>query len=195
MKLAILPGIGFHNKEPEKFISFLRAGLGENWQVKWLDWKHGYVAPELPYKQDIITRGVRTLLEEVIFDFEYAVLHCEDFDMPIADVYIGHSAGSILALGSGTGNIITMGCPASLIESLGGQQMRRVLTEAKVPVFNIVNEKDIVSFPITNHNAENWYYKDSGPWYQPIIGAHFSYWNNPVVMDTILDKINDWFPL
>jgi hypothetical protein len=118
IKVCVVPGVGFHEEEPISFLKALKNGL-PYCDISFYNWENNYVPPIISYKQSSFTMASRKLLTEIIFDAEWVLLHSLTMPLPKADVYIGHSAGSIVSLLHGNAPlIITMGSPASLIEGL-----------------------------------------------------------------------------
>jgi hypothetical protein len=116
----------------------------------WYNWKHKLDIPDvnLPYKD------IRHWICEVILDFQTVVKHAFEMEIPEADFYIGHSAGSILALVQNKPSII-FGSPAILVESIQGIDAIRCLLNSK-PVLNIIHKKDVLAYPIPIDYVQNY---------------------------------------
>jgi hypothetical protein len=197
MKIVVLPGVGFHSK-PEKYEGFL-SKLQKRYECEGEIhyWEHDWPLPpiQLPY-QDL-----RKWLYEVILDFQQVVKHAFDMDIPKADYYIGHSAGSILALAQKDTPCVIFGSPAVLVESLGdldGDETAKafcnMINGNSRPVFNIINRYDQLAYYLRKPSVENYIYR--GAWmlpntYNPV-KAHEDYWSNSKVIKKIASTLHKW---
>lgn len=199
MKIVSLPGVGFHTDKSkyDKFAKYLGDNL--NCESEIFYWKHDWPLPSditLPFKD------TRLWIYEVILDFQQVALHAFDMQLPKADYYIGHSAGSILALAQKDVSCITFGSPAVLLECIhrsgnGDFTMnaRMVSTmRSKKNIYNIINKYDQLAYYIDLPNVENYVFQ--GPWYNPItyepLEAHVGYWDNKDVLNNIVTTIKKW---
>ena len=197
MKIVILPGVGFHF-DHTKYDTFAKH-IGEltDCDSEVFYWKHEWPLPEikLPYGY------VRSWTYEVILDFQQVVLH-SDMEVPKADFYIGHSAGSVIALAQKEVPCIIFGSPACLIECIQKSQNSssdfniRLMESirSKYGILNIINEYDQLAYYLDLPNVENWSYK--GSWwkfdtYNPMT-AHTSYWENESVANKLASTIKTW---
>lgn len=177
-KIVILPGVGFHSQADRPFLlTYLRENLPEH-TIEYYDWHNGMI-PIYPSYDNWLYSSIRKFFEEIAFDFEYAIRHSHDADIPPADVYVAHSAGSIFALAQNKPCVI-FGSPAALIEEY---QPRMA---ANVPIFNIVNQYDILAIPIRYAGAINYFYKAN---FLNPIKAHSDYWSNKAIVKVILDNV------
>ena len=198
MKIVVFPGVGIE-KATKKHIDFLNNIKKElNCEGEIFEWEVGHNHPivDLPYKK------IREYAYEVILDFQEIILYAMETKVPYADVYIGHSAGSILALVQKNSPCIIFGSPARLIEFINAKQANARVNEAidcitkniNRHVFNFVNRYDILSLPLPGNSVENYEYSEPliypstyYPW-----NAHGSYWKSKKVMGKIVEKINEW---
>jgi hypothetical protein len=193
-----MPGVGFQSNISvyDNFIKKIGNGLG--CEAEMFYWKHEWNIPEikLPY-EDIRRWGC-----EVILDFQQVVLHAFDMEIPKADYYIGHSAGSILALAQKDSSSIIFGSPAVLVECI--HKSKNGMSDFNVSllesiknhrnILNIIHKYDQLSYYLDLPNVENYVF--SGPWYNPNtynpIHAHGCYWKDEVVSDKIITTIKNW---
>ncbi len=197
MKIIIMPGVGFQSDKEtyENFASKIRDGL--KCDAEMFYWKHSREMPDikLPY-EDIRKWGY-----EVILDFQQVVLHAFDMPIPKADYYIGHSAGSVLALAQKQASSVIFGSPAILVEcihkSKDNNDFNNMLFSSIVSqknILNIINKYDQLSYYLDLPNVDNYVY--SGPWYSPNtynpIHTHLNYWKDPKVIDKIIKTIDTW---
>ena len=193
MKVCILPGVGFHDRiAPNEIymVKYLKEKLPE-YDIEYFNWKHvGYIPPT-PKSMNWLSRKVRDFTLEVILDFDSVIAHSFDIVLPKADVYVGHSAGSVLAILQNT-PAITFGCPYSLVmqlqtmNTMSGKYLQKYVANRIFPIYNIVNENDILALNI--NNAENYVYKKG---WNPL-SAHLDYWYNKEICKLIAKKIVDY---
>lgn len=180
IKVCLLPGVGFQEDEaPSKL---LVDNLKKEFNVTWFNWKNKLPLPsiELPHK------WLRNFLAESILDFQTAVKHADTIVVPEADIYIGHSAGSIIALCQKKPAII-FGSPAIIVEEVQFKNVIAKLSKAK-PVYNIVNRHDPFAYPIPFIHVENYLF--SSTWWNPI-RAHTVYYRSQKISKKIIKWINN----
>ena len=203
-KIVVIPGVGFHIEKEvhQKLIGKLATDTG--CEVEYYLWEHSLQNPKVD--KPLKYCGIRNFLGEVILDFQQVISHVYEMPIPEADYYIGHSAGSILALSKEDKNCIIMGSPAILTELLHYQIrnrrgkkfeengfLQRSLSSKARRILNIVNLYDPLSYPI-NSQTENFIFKPR--WYQlsakipPF--SHTCYWNNEMIINKIVETINAW---
>ncbi len=189
MKIVVLPGVGFHdaNREP-KLIKYLRKKL-PNDDIEYFAWQHISEMPKYPFNAGWVYTLMRTWVAEVIMDFETAIRYALDITVPDADIYIGHSAGSIIALAQGDVPVITFGTPAEVLKDIQGVTISALILKRKI--FNIVNKSDVLAWPISKIEAQNFIYRSR--WWKAFpVRAHEDYWSNKKVHKIIVKKINEW---
>jgi len=194
MKIVVFPGVGADViKEPyEYFLDEIKRGL--NCEGEIFVWENGHKHPHVtpPF------RSVRHFVCETILDFQQVVVHAMEMQVPDADIYIGHSAGSILALAQNR-PVVTFASPAALVELIDAtnetaKDCRVRLRANNNKVLNIINKYDVIAYPINGENVENYEY--SGPWYNPLtyfpVTAHTHYWRCEKAIDKIIKTIKSW---
>jgi len=202
-KVVIFPGVGLHEDEHkyDSFLDTIRAS-GFDVEVNW--WRHSWPLPS--FNVDVSYNIIRKWAYEVILDFQQVVRHAFTMQVPEADYYIGHSAGSVVALAQSK-PAITFGSPAILVEILNdGQRLdngscdelpfqvmfREANTNKKI--FNVINTRDVLAYPLYYNGVENYYY--SGPWwklstYNPVT-AHTEYWEDKKVAQKMVERLQQW---
>jgi hypothetical protein len=205
MKVVVFPGVGFQKNisSPKKFIASLKKEIGFDFDSEIFVWEHWYSAPiiSLPLK------SIREWTCEVLLDFQQVVVHALEMKVPKADLYVGHSAGSILALVQNK-PCISMASPAALVELIDRNRdgvncdnpytsriANMIMSNTKGrPVLNIINLYDVLAYPINSGNVEN--YECKGAIYNPLtyfpLCAHTSYWKSKEVIMKVAQTIKDW---
>lgn len=198
MKIIAMPGVGFQSDKStyENFIK--KIGDELDCEAEMFYWRHDWNIPDikLPY-EDIRKFGC-----EVILDFQQVVLHAFDMQLPKADYYIGHSAGSILALAQKESSSIIFGSPAVLVECIhrsknGESNFQTNLLESiksQRNILNIINKYDQLAYYLDLPNVQNYVF--SSPWYNPNtynpVYAHGCYWKDQNVTTMIVQTIDKW---
>lgn len=198
MKIILLPGVRVYEPQPqhEKFLKTITDKLGCEGEI--FTWEPGYKHPEY----DLPLKSLREFTCEVILDFQETVTRATEIVVPVGDVYIGHSAGSIIALVQQKPTV-TMASPAPLIDlvnknSKGNQKAidlaNLILKDSTIPVLNVINKYDVLACPFDRPNIENYEYTSA--WYNPFsyspLTAHSDYWTNTRVINKIVETIKTW---
>ena len=188
MKVVILHGVGFfEDKAPDRRLINEISKIPDC-EMVWYNWKHKLEIPkiDLPYK------NIREWICEVILDFQTVVKYAFDMDIPDADYYVGHSAGSVLALIQDKPSII-FGSPAILIDNIQGVNAVDCLLNSQ-PVLNIVHKKDVLAYPIPLPYFTNTYVDNS--WWNMAswnpISAHSVYWDDKAIVNMIVNQLKEW---
>jgi len=193
MKIVVFPGVGFNTATATytDFSQSLKNGL--SCDVEFFYWKHNWPIPDVT----LPIVSFRKWLFEVILDFQQVVRHAYEMEVPEADYYIGHSAGSILALAQKNSPCVIFGSPACLVECIhnppGDNQLNNALrTDRKI--LNIINKYDPVAYYLTWLNVENFVFMNS--WYtlnayNPV-ECHNGYWESKVTRNKIIETIKIW---
>lgn len=194
MKVVVFPGVGANSIKPsyEYFLDEIKKGL--NCEGEIFVWEHGHEHPAitLPLKK------TREFVCEVILDFQQVVVHAMEMKVPEADLYIGHSAGSILALAQGKPSVV-FASPASLVELIKEQNetvrnFSNIMRGNNHNILNVINKYDVIAYPIDADNVENYEYK--GEWYKPLtyfpVTAHVHYWKCKKAIKKIIKTVKGW---
>ena len=194
MKVVVFPGVGDNRVRSahKYFLDKITKGL--NCEGEIFVWENGHGHPTI----DLPLHDARKFVCEVILDFQQVVVHSLDMKVPEADVYIGHSAGSILAL-SQNKPCVTFASPASLVELINDKdtvanKCRYAINKNSNKVLNIINKYDVIAYPIEGDNVENYEY--NGSWYSPLsyfpVTTHIHYWKSKEVIKKIIDTLKSW---
>ena len=200
MKIVFLPGVGF-NEDLSKYEKFLKRISEEvDCRFEIVSWSHDYLKDSHDSQHMYDQFGfkkTKSWFTEVVLDFQHVLLNAKDMDIPDADVYMGHSAGSILALAHAKNkHCIIYGSPIKLIDSQIYENGSFIdsCNCPKTKVLNFINKNDIIAFPLDKENVEDYYFKS--PFYKSSaynpISAHRSYWGSSEVQERTIDKLIEW---
>ena len=179
MKICILPGVGYQSSEPD--YPLIQA-LKENNTVVYFDWSNKRLL-HLYLIKPFLSNYVR----EILLDFQQAILHGNTITLPEADLYIGHSAGGLIAATTNKPAIF-LGTPFHMVMQVGTSDVNSLISKP-FRRLNIVNIYDIFSegtVGLTNMEYKSSLLSKYLPWL-----AHVDYWNNSKVITTILDFIKE----
>lgn len=197
-KIVIIPGVGYQ-KDTSK-----AKELGKNIQERFnceyevFNWDHTGVKifeSRTIAAKNLAFKPLRDFLIEAILDFEYALKYMEDIDVPVADYYIGHSAGSFFAMAQNKPSTI-MGSPFAIIKYMPKGTVERSRVIAKMMnnrelVLNLINEYDVLAYPVEEPIVDNVCFK--GGFFNPLtyfpLTAHTGYWTNKFVEDNIVKHL------
>lgn len=186
-RVVLIPGVGVHKtNQSNRLLDALK--LSGKYDPVFLNWSHYFKMPEINWKNFGPRRHLREWLAEVIFDFQQVTYALEHIPVPPADAYIGHSAGSIIALKQKDVPVCVFGSPAALVgdlavamETIGPQDINN-----KTHILNIVNINDPLAFPLYSRRVQNEIIKK----YILPIGAHTNYWKNKKCVNLIMDWLD-----
>jgi len=197
MKIVLLPGVRIYKIEArhQEFLNSITDQLDCDGEI--FTWEPGYIHPEydLPFK------SFRDFTYEVILDFQEAITKATEIVVPNGDIYIGHSAGSIIALIQQKPTI-TMASPAPLINLVKRERSNKranevadlMLRDPTIPILNVINRYDLLACPLDKPNVENYEY--GSPWYHVSgyfpLTAHSDYWSNKRVINKIVETVKKW---
>jgi len=202
MKIVFFPGVGF-NKDLSKYEGFLKTLQKRvSFEYEIFNWLHSHLENEhfkehLDLDKNLRFRKIRGLFSEVVLDFQHVLFHAQDMKIPEADLYMGHSAGGIIALAkSQNSNCVVFGSPIKLVQT-ENYQKESIIRNCKcksTKVLNFVHKNDIIGYSIEKENTEN--HILSSPFYSLAtyspIAAHRYYWKSNVVIDKTTDKLVEW---
>jgi hypothetical protein len=188
-KIVIIPGVGiFDDGLPDYELFFLIKKMLPEYECEMFNWSHSFTKPKL----DLGYSFIRKWFCEVLYDFQTVIEFAMDVDVPEADYYIGHSAGSILALMQPRPSIIC-GSPAALVTNLQGRHSSDLLLNSN-PVYNLIHERDVIAYPLELEHVENeivltrwWRWNNWEP-----VSAHLSYLRYKPFCTKIINKIVEW---
>jgi hypothetical protein len=179
MKILVIHGVGKAHDECEDLAGFqtrLAAATGASVDL-WI-----WDSPKTEIRDPRNTWGwrwLRSFVHEAINDFAHISHNLERMvsELPDADVYIGNSAGGVLAYETRKPAIL-LGSPAQLVHNVKSLALR--------PVLNLMHYLDPIAAPVALADNQVIY----SPMFLPLINpvkAHTSYWSSGVVMDKIVD--------
>jgi hypothetical protein len=202
MKIVFFPGVGYH-KNPKRFPRFLeRLKKHVDFEYEVHNWLHDYMSEEhygdhIPNDKNLHSRMVRGWVSEVILDFQHVILHSDNMTLPEADIYMGHSAGSIVALAQAKKKkCILFGSPLHLIshKDFPKEHFLHNCQCPKTEVLNVIHKNDVLSYPIGRKNVEDYYINSSVFNFSRycFLTAHRSYWTNKDCINKVVDQLKKW---
>jgi hypothetical protein len=179
MRVVLLHGVGLQRdncKAIRKFSSELAHRLAATVEL-WM-----WDSPRTPVPDQRNTwlwSGLRNFVYEAINDFAHVSRNVDNIVklLPEADVYIGHSAGGVLAYETNK-TACLLGSPAQLVRNI----------KATAPVLNLMHYLDPIAAPVEGADNRVIYKPLLKPWVSPV-AAHTDYWSEPYVLHTIVDWI------
>lgn len=192
MKIVVLPGVGFRTGDPSKYpiIQNLQNRFPQH-TVELFDWKNGLPYPP-DFDEDFYHKAIRTFVVEVILDFEAVIKYNLFIDLPVADLYIGHSAGAVLAMMQKK-PCACLANPSVLVKDMKPgfydfmmDNMAFVTKDNEHKMLNIVNKYDVLAFPLNEPWVENIVYKNHCV---NLLAAHSDYWDSSFVEDVVAEWV------
>jgi hypothetical protein len=213
MKIVIIPGVGYQNNDNDH--NYLgkeiikKLGCGEYEIFKWnhdpffdpfkvslIKMKNEYAEfRDRTHRDSLGYQSYRKYVVDVILDFQYALKYGQDIQIIPADYYIGHSAGSLFTIAQNKPSTI-IGSPYGLAKYIPKEFMTsdlfmKKMASTSAEILNIINEYDILSYPVDDSRFENLYF--SGNKFNPLtyfpLTAHLGYWRSTFVIKNIVDHI------
>lgn len=191
MKIVIFPGVGFQDATDtyEHFAGAVAKRVGGGCSAEVHYWHNGWT---IPLEPELCLDSWRQWMSKVILDFQKVVKEVDSIPVPDADCYIGHSAGSIIAIAHDK-PCITLASPAALVEPIVMDQLffTRGIDPDKITGLNVVHRYDMIAHTLHLKGVENWLYNGS-LWSRIPILAHVDYWKRDDVAEKIGSKIKEW---
>ena len=211
MKIIIIPGVGYqtdvdkHNYLGEE----IKKKINTDYEV--FNWNHDSVPAnltnqftdvkkrmdkQLPDEKALAYNSLRRYIAEAILDFQYAIKYGSTIEIPEADYYIGHSAGSLFAIAQNKPATI-MGSPYALVkygpkDFMDDNGFLAQISLNTNPILNLINEYDVLAHPIYEGMFLNKFFR--GSWLNPFtyfpLTAHTSYWESKFVIKSISDHFS-----
>lgn len=190
-KIVLIPGVGFHD-DGKKSLLMKQLLKRRHLDVEFFNWNHYFRMPRVAWKNWPIRQDLRRWLAEVIFDFQQVTVSIEDIKIPKADMYIGHSAGSILALKQDRIPVCVFGSPAVLIGDVAKMQgtLTREDMRSNSMILNIVNKNDPLAYPLNLPNCNDVIIKT----YLSPVAAHTKYWQHRKTVNLITSWVDTHLP-
>ena len=203
MKIVIIPGVGYQKDNSKE--NCLGRNIQKEIQCDFeiFNWDHTILKyamksiMEMYECKEISYSDLRKFIAEVIFDFEFAIKYGGMVDIPEADYYIGHSAGSLFSMSQSKPSAM-MGSPVSLVKYLPKisneeNYFINSILDSDKPILNIVNKYDVIAYPMQEPWVKNVYFRESI--FNPIsyfpLTAHLCYWKNKFVAKEIAKHIKE----
>ena len=195
MKIVLFPGVAIEEIGDCHKYFFKEITKRLNGDGEIVPWEIGNNHPTF----DLPLKGTREFICKVILDFQTVIVHALEMKVPDADVYLGHSAGSIIALAQKDKNCVTFGSPATLVECIrqktrSSDDLIDAMDKGNRKILNIINKYDVIAYPINKPNVENFKYQ--APWYNPLsffpATMHSDYWKSETVIKKIVKTIKTW---
>ena len=186
-RICIVHGVGYHTKDGanalDKFADRLHRATGAECIVH--RWNHPGVAPDPIRKFWGPLNELRDWVHEILMDFTHVTTNIDSAiaALPAADMYVAHSAGSVITGIANQAPQVIFGSPVQLL--LNAQ----VGAKNKYPVLNILNHHDPIAAPVTW--AENKKIVLKARWKTLVnpIAAHTCYFESKKIV-----KLSaDWF--
>jgi len=200
MDIVLIPGICFSRERRSKIISFvdnLEKNIDCQIDVLWFTKDQYKENQGLNGEGELKIRNKkeRRFISELCFDIQYVVTNFDKIIVPKADIYIGHSAGSLLTMLCEK-PCITMGNPASVLDMFWKSEEFEFLnkiSETNNPILNIVNKMDIAAYPfqLPSTQVENFMFSTNRFVHsKDFVGIHESYYENKKVLKLIKEKLS-----
>jgi hypothetical protein len=199
---VLFSGVGFHHNI-EKYIKFLNKIQKEvDCEFEVFKWSHDYMSDShddnhVPDNDKLKYGLLRGWFSEIVLDLQHVLYNANEMELPDADVYLGHSAGSILALAKAKNkHCILFGSPLALIANKDFPKdgiLNNCVCES-TKILNIIHQKDIIAYPIEKEDTENFYIKSnifSLSRYSPLT-AHGDYWGNKHCINKVIKQLKEW---
>lgn len=140
--------------------------------------------PPVDTRDSWLFAGMREWMSGIIMDFTHVLYNLNDLTskLPLADMYIGHSAGGVIVAAKTDRPQVIMGCPVQLI--------RNVYTcNAEPRTLNLMHYRDPIAAPVTG--AVN-VVTHEPRWISLInpLAAHTSYWESSEILNHCIDWYN-----
>jgi hypothetical protein len=192
MKIVVIPGVGYQSSVDtyDSFSKSIADKVGGNCSYEVYYWhdKEWTVPVEPTLRLD----NWRQWFSEVVLEFKAVIENIDSLTPPEADCYLGHSAGSIIAIAQGK-PCVSMASPAALVEPALMSRFfaSKGIDPNKIALLNAIHKCDIIAHTINLKGVENWEYY-GGLLSMIPLWAHTDYWTNSDVSDKIAEKIGGW---
>lgn len=198
MNIVLVPGICFARDRRNKIVSFvdaLKSCVDCDIDVLWFrnDQYKSNKGLDARGPLKLKNKEKREFLCELSFDIHYVMKNFKTIEPPPADIYIGHSAGSLLTMLWGK-PCITMGNPSSIIDMFHGSEdfdLFKSDSFATNPILNIVNKLDVAAYPfeLPNIPVENVVFSSNVLCRNNFKEIHESYYGSKKVIRTLEKKL------
>jgi len=199
-KICVVHGVGYEqkaNKPIDEFMRKLREAT-DAYVFPYL-WNHSGDKPKDSRKSWLFP-AVRDWTQEVLMDYTYVIMKLTgdakeySFQLPDADMYVGHSAGSVIVSTRSHLPLVLFGSPVQLINNVGhdvhaetSYMLETVDERVKsgrtdnTNILNIMHFRDPIAAPLDEAVNKIVYH----PYFYSFANfaaAHTSYWTNKDVL-------------
>ena len=138
-------------------------------------WLHPGSPPPDP-RNSWLFEGMRNWMSGIIMDFAYVLYNIDalTLKLPLADMYIGHSAGAVIVATKTDKPQVLMGCPVQLIQNV------RVCSNGS-NILNLMHYRDPVAAPVSGAVNTVTYEPRLISFVNPLV-AHTYYWSSAEVL-------------
>lgn len=187
--ICLIHGVGFPGSHPSIHVFGDKLGkrTGANCIVSM--WEHPGKFPVDPRSTAAFFGSERDFTWEVIMDFAYVVRNFENrvHVLPEADMYVGHSAGGVLALAKADQPCVIMGCPVQLIKEISQVFSARAYSQ---PILNLLHDRDPIAAPMASVTNKYLTPATMNEYFNPV-AAHTSYWTHPGALNEVAAWYNE----
>ena len=180
-KIVVVHGVGYQAQGSEKITAFMaKLSSATGAECEPFIWDHPGELPDGPRHSWFFT-AVKNFVYEVLMDYTHVILNLEKIvaELPPADLYVGHSAGSVIVSRANV-PLVLIGSPVQLVKNVEIQ-------DDNENILNIMHFRDPIAAPVDGA-VNTIVYR---PYFSSLINfgaAHTSYWTNK----TVLKKITEW---
>jgi hypothetical protein len=186
MRICLSHGVGLDTGWDEGMLLFKeRVEAGTGAECFLLPWTHPGKRPPDVRSPMLGFGSMRKWLHDALMDAAHVALRytTEPFILPPADMYVGHSGGSIQIAGSTTKPRVLLGSPVQLVRNL-----RLTAFMVGGPVLNVMNHRDPLA-AVIDFGKNVITYKPGLPATLNPVTAHQGYWKTKRVAELTID----WF--
>jgi hypothetical protein len=184
--ICLIHGVGFFKDMKAEDITKFAADLSKTTGAVCIvsKWTHTGTFPD-DKRDSLLFRRLRNWVYEALMDYSYALLHAADIDalVPPADMYVGHSAGGIIAATLHTAPTVLLGTPLQLIRNLR-------LGAKNCDILNLMHYRDPIAAAVEGVTNEVIREPLILPYINPV-AAHTGYWTSKAV----LKRVTEWYKL
>lgn len=204
MKIVVISGVGYQNNDDSIKCLMGKIQKEVNCEYEAFKWNNPSLratmqasTTELLFNKmsDVAYELLRRFVTEVIMDFEFALKYGGIVDVPEADYYIGHSAGTLFTMAQDKPSAM-MGSPVALVKYLPTVAnsenlfINSILDNDK-SILNLINKYDVIAYPVNEPEVQNVYFSGSkiNPMSYFPLTAHTGYWESNFVASQIAKHI------
>ena len=185
--VCIVHGVGYdsvHDVEHSQIAKFAKAFERATGATAVLyPWLHPGSPPVDP-RNSWLFKDIRTWMSGIIMDFTHVLYNLSELaaGLPVADMYIGHSAGGVIITTKTDKPQVLMGCPVQLI-----QNVHACTNDGNV--LNLMHFRDPIAAPVNGAVNVVTHEPRLISWINPL-AAHTSYWESQEILTNCVDWYN-----